>query len=66
MFSKNKSDILPKRRKGDYRIELDKGYIVEELKYNPLYKMSLEEAEAYRKYIIENLTKGFIKSSYVP
>lgn len=59
--------MLPNRRpRVDYKIELTQGYSEEELRYNPLYKMSLEEAEAYKKYIVDNLYKGFIESSYTP
>jgi hypothetical protein len=58
--------LLEHRLKVNYKIELEGDYTAEELSYNPLYKMSLEEAEAYRKYIVENLAKGFIESSYAP
>lgn len=34
--------------------------------YEPLRKMSLEEAEAAREYILENLEKGFISPSDAP
>ncbi|EED23128.1 retrovirus polyprotein, putative [Talaromyces stipitatus ATCC 10500] len=34
--------------------------------YHPLYKMSLEELEAVREYILDNLSKGFIKPSNAP
>jgi hypothetical protein len=33
------------------------------LKYNPLYKISLEELETIKEYLIENLSKGFIEPS---
>lgn len=67
VFSKNESDLLPERRPGvDHKIELDTGHTADELHYSPLYKMSLDEAEACRKYIVENLAKGFIESSHAP
>lgn len=67
VFSKNESDLLPDQRpRVDHKIELDTGHAAEELRYSPLYKMSLDEAEACRKYIVENLAKGFIESSHAP
>jgi hypothetical protein len=36
------------------------------LGYSPLYKMSLEELEAAKEYIVKNLAKGFIINSHVP
>jgi hypothetical protein len=55
--------VLPNRRPTvDYKIKLD-DYSPKELRYNPLYKMSLEESEAYKKYIVDNLRKGFIEAS---
>jgi hypothetical protein len=64
VFSKVELDILPIVKPGvDYRVKLNEGYLPKDLRYNLLYKMSLEESEVYKKYIIKNLRKGFIKSS---
>lgn len=58
--------LLDRRLGVNYYIELDKGRLPDELRYNPLYKMLLKEAKAYKKYIVDNLRKGFIESSYTP
>jgi hypothetical protein len=66
VFSKAQSDKLSDPRPGvDHKIDLD-GHQPEELGYSPLYKMSLEEAEACKKYIVDSLRKGFITSSHAP
>jgi hypothetical protein len=59
-FSKEASDALPPSRPNDYKIELESELT---LGCCPLYKLSLEELEAARQYIIENLNKGFIEPS---
>jgi hypothetical protein len=67
VFSKADSDVLlDYRPRVDYKIKLTYSYSEDELRYNLLYKMSLDEAEAYKQYIIDNLYKGFIESSYAP
>lgn len=66
-FSKHDSDILAPHRYIDHKIKLNEGVVPEDsLGYSALYKMSLEELEAARKYITENLKKGFIESSNAP
>ena len=62
MFSKAKSDILPPHRSYDHKIVLEED-TKKLLKYSPLYKMSLDELEAIKKYITKNLDKGFIEPS---
>lgn len=63
MFSKKASDKLPEPQLYDQKIELEKP---NDLSYHPLYKMSLEELEAAREYIMDNLHKGFIEPSKAP
>lgn len=65
-FSKHDSDILAPHRYIDHKIKLQDGVNPESLGFSGLYKMSLEELEAARKYITENLKKGFIESSNAP
>ena len=49
----------------DHKIQLeDRGE--NSLKYSPLYKISLDELEAVKAYITENLDKGFIEPSQSP
>ncbi|KAI9035392.1 retrovirus polyprotein [Aspergillus affinis] len=67
IFSKKASDQLLSLRKKNYRLTLDPETSPGETIGNgPLYKMSIEELEAAKQYIIENLDKGFIISSGVP
>jgi transposase InsO family protein/predicted aspartyl protease len=63
VFSKVRSDQLPEHREYDHKIELEKNL---ELGYSPLYRMSEDELEAARAYILENLDKGFIVPSNAP
>jgi hypothetical protein len=64
VFSKAASDTLPPYRDGvDYKIELTKKTTPS---YYPLYKMSLEQLEAAKSYIYENVKKGFIVPSSAP
>ena len=65
VFSKAESDILPPHRSYDHSIELE-GEGEKALKYSPLYRMSVEELEAVKQYITENLDKGFIEPSQAP
>jgi hypothetical protein len=60
MFSKSKSDKLPPHRLYDYKIELKDNNT---LRYSLLYKITMAELETVKKYLINNLNKGFIKAS---
>lgn len=66
VFSKAISDDLAERQSYDHKIELTEGGRPEDLGYSPLRKMTLEEMEACKKYITENLDKGFIEASSSP
>lgn len=63
VFMKSELDTLPPRRDCDHQIKLHQNH---DLGYCPLYKMSREELEAAKKYITENLHKGFIMPSNAP
>lgn len=66
MFSKVVSDQLTAfRLKYNHKIELLEGAKPEDLGFSPLYRMTVNELEAYRKYVTENLYKRFIESSDV-
>lgn len=66
-FSKAESDRLAPSRPGDdLDIRLQEGTTADAVGYEPLRKMSLEEAEAAREYILDNLDKGFISPSDAP
>ena len=63
VFSKKDSDTLPPHRKYDHKIILE-----EEQKHDhaPLYKMSLQELDAVKRYLDSHLAKGFIQASSAP
>ena len=63
MFSKEASDQLLPHHFYDHYIELTEK---NSLGYSPLYKQSAEELEATKKYLMENLGKGFIVPSGAP
>lgn len=65
VFSKAESDILPPHRSYDHKIILE-GDGEKGLKYSPLYRMSLNELETVKKWIVDNLSKGFIEPSQAP
>jgi hypothetical protein len=63
VFSKTISDKLAPHRSYDHRIELE---AENTLGFSPLRQHSLEELLAAKKYIEENLHKGFIAPSQAP
>ncbi len=64
--SKAESDKLSPHRPYDHQIELEAGASTSNLKFHPLYRMSAEELEVVKKYLVENLDKGFIEPSQAP
>ena len=65
VFSKEASDELPARTEHDHKIELTADP-EETMKNTPLYSMSTGELEVVKKYLEENLEKGFITPSSSP
>jgi hypothetical protein len=65
VFSKAASNILPPYRIYDYKIQLKKE-VKGNLRYNPLYKMTITKLEATKKYLLKNLDKGFIAFNQAP
>ena len=63
VFSRKESNILPPHRPCDHKIELKPG---SEPPCKSLYGMSREENIELRKYLEENLEKGFIRASQSP
>ena len=61
--SKAASDVLPLHRTYDHKITLDKPNT---LSYSPLYQMSVTELEEVKRYLLDNLNKGFIEPSQSP
>ena len=67
VFSRAASDRLPPHRHNDYIIVLNDGQRPEQtIGYSPLFKHSLQELEEMHKYIVDNLSKGFVESSAAP
>jgi hypothetical protein len=60
VFSKTKSDQLLLYQEYNYKIQLEKE---NNLGFSSLYNHSAEELKAVKKYITENLCKGFITLS---
>ena len=65
IFSKAESNILLLYWLYNYKI-IFKNNNKKAFKYNSLYKISFEKFEIIKKYIINNLYKGFIKSNQAP
>ena len=63
VFSKEASDQLPPHRSIDHKIKLRQDVDTDQLGFSPLYRMTLDELEAMKKYLDENLAKGFIVPS---
>ena len=64
IFSKDDTDKLPSLHPGvDYKIKIEPGT---QAPSGPLYSISREELEVLKKYLTENLNKGFIQASSSP
>jgi hypothetical protein len=63
LFSKKEADKLPPHQRHDHTIPLQPGSAPH---FGPIYKLSPVELETLRKYIDENLKKGFIRNSQSP
>ena len=63
VFSTQDSDKLPPRRPYDHKIKLEEE---KQPTFGPLYGMSLGELKVLRKYLQDNLSKGFIRASSSP
>ena len=61
--SKEASNVLPPHRPYDHKIELEKPNT---LGYSPLYKMTTAELKETKRYLLDNLHKGFIEPSQSP
>ena len=63
LFSREEADKLPPHRPYDHKIPLKPGV---EPPFGPLYSMSRDELVVLKKYLDENLAKGFIRASSSP
>jgi len=60
VFSRELADTLPERRPYDHKIQLQEG---KTSTFEPLYDMSQDELRVLKKYLKDNLAKGFIQAS---
>ena len=60
VFSQAEADKLPPHRDADHKIDLEPGKVPP---YGPLYGMSQDELKVLKKFLDENLEKGFIRPS---
>jgi hypothetical protein len=63
VFSKQNADTLPEHRPYDCDIPLEPG---KQVPHGKLYNLTVEETNAMKTYIEENLAKGFIRHSSSP
>ena len=63
LFSEVEANKLPPHRSGDHHIQLREGTVPS---FGPLYSLSKYELESLRKWLDENLAKGFIRPSSSP
>lgn len=66
VFSRKASDTLAPHRTYDHQIILEEGKGSHQLGFSPLYKMTTEELQVLKDYLMENLHKGFIGPSQAP
>jgi hypothetical protein len=63
LFSETEANKLPPHHPYDHRIPLKDGFTPP---FGPIYSLSRTELEALRKWLDENLSKGFIRASSSP
>lgn len=63
VFSKTKADALPPHRDSDHKIRLTQP---NNLTLSPLYRQTTKELQALKKFIDENLNRGWIAPSNAP
>ena len=63
LFDPVAAEKLPPRRDCDHKIELKEGATPP---FGPLYQMSVDELQVLRKYLKEQLDKGYIRASKSP
>ena len=60
-FSKAALDVLAPHRSYNLKIRLERD--ATNLGFSPLQHYTLEELKAYKQYLVDNLSKGFISKS---
>ena len=66
VFSKEASDQLPPHRPYDHKISIDSPKGPESLGYSPLRHQSTHELQETKRFLEENLQRGFIEPSQSP
>jgi hypothetical protein len=62
-FSKAALDILAPHRHYNLKIKLEEDTTAADLGFSPLQHHTLEELQACKQYLVDNLSKGFISKS---
>jgi transposase InsO family protein len=66
VFSKEASNVLPPHRTYDHKIQIEDPKGTEGLGYSPLRQQSTQELEEIKRFLEENLHRGFIAPSQAP
>jgi len=66
VFSKEASNVLPPHRPYDHKIQIDGPKGPESLGYSPLRQQSTYELQEVKRFLEENLQRGFIEPSQSP
>jgi hypothetical protein len=66
VFSKMASNKLPPHRPYDHKIQLEDPESTSSIGYSPLRHQSTQELEEIKRFLDENLHRGFIESSQAP
>ena len=63
VFSKKESDTLPPHRSYDHKIQIEGPKGTESIGYQPLRQQSTQELREVKRFLEDNLVKGFIEAS---
>jgi hypothetical protein len=66
VFSKDASNVLPPLRAYNHKIQLQNPEDVDSLGYSPLRKQTTQQLLEVKRFLEENLKKGFIEDSSAP
>ena len=66
VFSKEASNVLPPHRSYDHKVQIDDPKGSESLGYSPLRHQSTQELQEVKRFLEENLHRGFIEPSQAP
>jgi len=66
VFSREASNVLPPHRPYDHKIQINNPKGPESLGYSPLRQQSTHELQEVKRFLEENLQRGFIEPSQSP